>query len=74
MGPVGSVAMTPPPGEPHYPGSDGTSLFNGDALLHRFDCDRLGEVRLTRRLLKTPCYYADRFSTLGTRFSDLKFF
>ncbi len=74
MGPVGSVAMTPLPGEPNYPGSDGTSLFNGDAMLHRFDCDRAGEMRLTSRLIKTPCFYADRASTLGTRFSDFKFF
>jgi carotenoid cleavage dioxygenase-like enzyme len=74
MGPVGSVAMTPLPNEPNYPGSDGTSLFNGDAMLYRFDCDRPGEVRLTNRIIKTPCYYADRASTLGTPFSDLKFF
>jgi carotenoid cleavage dioxygenase-like enzyme len=74
MGPVGSVAMTPLPGEPNYPGSDGTSLFNGDAMLYRFDCDIPNEVRVTNRLIKTPCYYADRASTLGTPFSDLKFF
>jgi carotenoid cleavage dioxygenase-like enzyme len=73
MGPTGNVAMTPPPGEPSYPSSDGTSLFNGDAMAHRFDCDRPGEVRLTTRILKTPCYYADRATTLGSRHGDLKF-
>ena len=54
MGPVGSVAMLPMPGEPSYPSSSGSSLFNGDAMVHRFDCDRPGEVRLTTRIIKTP--------------------
>ena len=73
MGPVGSVAMLPMPGEPSYPSSSGSSLFNGDAMVHRFDCDRPGEVRLTTRIIKTPCYYADRATTPGTRHSDWKF-
>ncbi len=73
MGPVGHVAMTPQPGQPSYPSSDGTSLFNGDAMVYRFDCDRPGEVHLTTRIIKTPCYYADRATTLGTPYSHLKF-
>ncbi|MEO0540424.1 MAG: carotenoid oxygenase family protein [Cyanobacteria bacterium P01_A01_bin.105] len=73
MGAVGNVAMKPLPGTPAFPASDGTSRLNGDGMVHRFDCGE-GSVRLTSRILKTPCYYADRASTLGTRYSNLQFY
>ena len=48
------------------PSEGGTSLFNGDPLLHRFDFlrdettgDCIG-VRLTSRMPRTPCFYTDQ--------------
>jgi hypothetical protein len=74
MSPVGSVASKPLPNTPVYPSSDGTSLFNGDALVYRLDFDRKGQARLTSRLVKTPCYYADEATNPGTLYSNLRFF
>jgi carotenoid cleavage dioxygenase-like enzyme len=34
-------------------------LFNGDAMLFRFDLDKPGRVGVKSSLLKAPCYYAD---------------
>jgi carotenoid cleavage dioxygenase-like enzyme len=74
ISPVGSVASKPLPGTPIYPSSDGTSLFNGDAMVYRLDFDRKNQAHLTSRLLKTPCYYADQASNPGTLYSNLRFY
>jgi carotenoid cleavage dioxygenase-like enzyme len=42
-----------------HPSHDGTPLFNGDPLLHRLDFSG-GEVKITSRIPKTPCFYTDR--------------
>jgi hypothetical protein len=42
-----------------HPSYDGTPLFNGDPLLHRLDFGG-GEVKITSRIPKTPCYYTDQ--------------
>ncbi|MGI0490865.1 carotenoid oxygenase family protein [Alkalinema pantanalense CENA528] len=73
MGPAGSLDMQEQAGKPLYPSADGTSLFNGDGMVRRFDCRPEG-IRYTSRILKTPCYYADAASRPGTRYADLKFF
>jgi carotenoid cleavage dioxygenase-like enzyme len=40
------------------PSHAGTPLFNGDPLLHRLDLSA-GEVRLTSKIPRTPCFYTD---------------
>ena len=72
MGSVGTVAMKPLGGMRAIAASDGTSRLAGDGMIHRFDCGD-GQMRLTSRILKTPCYYADRATTEGTRYSNLGF-
>jgi hypothetical protein len=42
-----------------HPSYDGTPLFNGDPLLHRLDFGG-GEVKITSRIPKTPCYYTEQ--------------
>lgn len=42
-----------------HPSADGTPLFNGDPLLHRLDFGG-GEVRITSRIPRTPCFYTDQ--------------
>ena len=44
----------------------GNIIFNGDAVVIRFDLDVPGRVRVRTGLLKTPCYHADEASKFGT--------
>lgn len=44
----------------------GNIIFNGDAVVIRFDLDQPGRVRVRTGLLKTPCYHADEASKFGT--------
>lgn len=37
----------------------GNMIFNGDAMLFRFDLNRDGQMWVKSGLLKTPCYWAD---------------
>ncbi|MDX1520348.1 MAG: carotenoid oxygenase family protein, partial [Anaerolineae bacterium] len=71
VAPVGTVDSGGLP----YAGTNeaGTPVFNGDAMIHRLDFDRPGEVHLKSRLGKTPCFYADQASTTDPKFEALKF-
>ncbi len=77
IGPAGSVDSKPVPGTFQiHPSSDGTPLFNGDAMIYRLDFDKVQEerkVRLTTRIAKTPCFYADKASVPGTEYEELRF-
>lgn len=43
-----------------YPSSDGfTPMYNGDGMIYRLDFDCPFKVKLTTRIVKAPCYYAD---------------
>lgn len=46
----------------------GEMMFNGDAMLFRFDLDKPGRVGVKSSLLKAPCYYADYASRYGTEY------
>ncbi len=55
------------------PAKDGwTPLFNGDGMIHRFDFEQ-GAAKLTTRLIKTPCYYADLAAQTNEHYQDLQF-
>lgn len=43
-------------------------IFNGDGMILRFDFSNAGKIRLKTGLLRTPCYYADYNSRLGTAY------
>lgn len=85
MGPVGDITMDAQPGAFIHPASTGVSLFNGDAMLHRFDfgtssdpaklggANPPGMAHLTTRLIKPPCYYADAATTIGSPYAGLRF-
>ncbi|WP_009630646.1 carotenoid oxygenase family protein [Synechocystis sp. PCC 7509] len=61
VGPVGSYnSKGCPNSDIVNPSSDGfTPLFNGDGMIYRLDFDRPFQVKLTTRIAKAPCYYAD---------------
>jgi len=44
----------------------GGPVFNGDGMMLRFDLDEVGKVKMKSRIFKTPCYYADEATKLGT--------
>ncbi|MCT7967842.1 carotenoid oxygenase family protein [Laspinema sp. D1] len=67
VGPVGSVNSGGLP----YP--EGNSILNGDGMIYRLDCDRQGEVRVTSRLVKPPCYYADQATQAGSDYQEYGF-
>ncbi|HEY9851902.1 MAG TPA: hypothetical protein V6D28_20685 [Leptolyngbyaceae cyanobacterium] len=61
VGPAGSVDSEKCPNSEYVvkPTGDGwTSAFNGDGMIYRLDFAE-GKARLSTRLVKTPCYYAD---------------
>ncbi len=43
----------------------GSSIFNGDAMLHRFDLNHPGAVAYKTRMLRPPCWYADEATKMG---------
>jgi len=67
VAPVGSVESRDIP----YP--DGNSWLNGDGMIYRLDFDLQGEVRLKSRLVKPPCYYADKATQPGTKYEKYQF-
>ena len=67
VAPVGSVDSGGIP----YP--DGTPIFNGDGMIYRLDFDQMGEVSVTTRLTKPPCYRADWATRPGTRYEKYGF-
>lgn len=67
VAPVGSVNSS------GLPNPDDCHVWNGNGLIHRFDL-RPGEpVRLTTRLAKTPCYWADLATRRGMAKAGLGF-
>ncbi|WP_199328991.1 carotenoid oxygenase family protein [Coleofasciculus sp. FACHB-1120] len=67
VAPVGSVNSG------DAPDADGTSLLGGDGMIYRLDFDRQGEVGLKTRLVKPPCYYADKATRPGSQYAKYQF-
>ncbi|MEP0880313.1 carotenoid oxygenase family protein [Trichocoleus sp. ST-U3] len=67
VAPVGSVNSG------DAPDADGTSLLAGDGMIYRLDFDRQGEVGLKTRLVKPPCYYADKATRPGSEYVKYQF-
>lgn len=55
------------------PSPDGKPILNGDGMIYRYDFDRPGEARVTSRLVKSPCYYADKATREQTKYAKYKF-
>lgn len=51
-------------------GEWGDMLFNGDAMLFRFDLDQPGTVSVKSAILRTPCFWADEATKYGTSYYD----
>lgn len=51
----------------------GTSVFNGDSMVFRFDLNTPNEISFSTGMLKPPCYYADLASKQGTNYHKLGF-
>jgi len=74
IGPAGCASLQPLSGTPAdtlivNPSSDGTPLFNGDAMIYRLDFDQAQTnrtVRLTSAIAKTPCFYTDLATLKGS--------
>lgn len=67
VAPVGSVTSN------GLPNPSGCHVWNGNGLVYRFDFEPSGEVLMTTRLAKTPCYYADLATTREQRFEEYQF-
>ncbi|MGP1384988.1 MAG: carotenoid oxygenase family protein [Thainema sp.] len=67
VAPVGSVTSN------GLPNPSGTHIWNGNGLIYRLDFDQPGQVNLTTRLAKSPCYYADVATRPGSRFEHYQF-
>lgn len=76
IAPVGSVASPslPDSASTVLPSKDGwTPLLNGDGMVYRLDFHN-GQAKLSTRLIKTPCYYADRATKeKPEQYQDLEF-
>jgi len=60
IAPVGSVSSD------GLPNPDDSHVWNGNGLIHRFDLAARGAIRLTTRLARTPCFWADLASRPGS--------
>ena len=67
VAPVGSVTSN------GLPNPDDAHVWNGNGLIYRFDFDEAGAVKLTTRLAKTPCYYADLATKPGSDDQRMQF-
>ncbi len=67
VGPVGSVNSG------DFPDPDGTSILDGDGMVYRLDFNQPGKVKLKTKLLKPPCYYADKATRPGTKYAKYQF-
>lgn len=74
VAPVGTVdSYQKDETSPFFPSIDGwTPLFNGDGMIYRVDFAN-SQATLTTRIVKPPCYYADKISYENPQFTDLKF-
>ena len=72
--PVGTVNYETPIPRENLDGSwnidFGQQIFNGDGMILRFDCNTTGKMRLKTGLMRTPCFYADLNSKIGTKYYD----
>ena len=60
VAPVGSVSSD------GLPNPDDSHVWNGNGLIHRFDLGSGGAIRLTTRLARTPCFWADLATRPGS--------
>ncbi len=72
--PVGSVNFETPVPRKKTDGSwnpdFGQQIFNGDGMILRFDCNNAGKIYLKTGLMRTPCFYADLNSKIGTAYHE----
>ena len=67
MAPAGSVDSGGLP----YP--DGTPIFNGDGIIYRINFNAQQKAKITTRIAKTPCYYADEATKPGSEYDKYGF-
>ena len=73
VAPIGSVSSG------GLPNPSGTHIWNGNGLVYRLDfpaldrTDELPAVKLKTRLVKPPCYYADKATRPGSRYNHYQF-
>jgi Retinal pigment epithelial membrane protein len=67
VAPVGSVNSN------GLPNPDDCHVWNGNGFIHRFDLSPGEPIRLTARLVKTPCYWADLATRCGMAKASLGF-
>ena len=69
VAPAGSVDSGGLP----YP--DGTPIFNGDGMVYRIDFNAHAQqqAKITTRMAKTPCYYADEATKAGSEYDKYGF-
>jgi hypothetical protein len=67
VAPVGSVNSQ------GLPNPDDSHVWNGNGLIYRFDFKPGEPTRLTTRLARTPCYWADVATRRGTEQASLGF-
>jgi carotenoid cleavage dioxygenase-like enzyme len=68
IAPVGSVSSG------GLPNPDDSHVWNGNGLIHRFDLNQdSGTIRLTTRLARTPCFWADLATRPGSAAAGLGF-
>lgn len=68
IAPVGSVSSY------GLPNPDDSHVWNGNGLIHRFDLNQIpGTIRLTTRLARTPCFWADLATRPGSPAAGLGF-
>ena len=66
VAPAGSVDSGGLP----YP--DGTPIFNGDGMIYRINFNNQ-QAKITTRIAKTPCYYADEATKPGSEYEKYGF-
>lgn len=67
VAPVGSVESG---GLPYL---NGSPIFNGDGMVYRLDFDSPNTAQITTRLVKTPCFYADRATQVNAQYAPYRF-
>jgi carotenoid cleavage dioxygenase-like enzyme len=67
VAPVGSVTSN------GLPNPDNSHVWNGNGLISRFDLSGPAHIKLTTRLARTPCFWADLATRKGTLKEHLGF-
>ncbi|MBO3461717.1 carotenoid oxygenase family protein [Aetokthonos hydrillicola Thurmond2011] len=74
LAPVGHIDSPRDKDPVVQPSGDGTPMFNGNAMIYRFDFNKPSEVWLKSKIAKTPCYYADEATKKsGSDYQDYGF-